>query len=97
METNTKESQLLLLDVHDNDIPISEVGDFETERKKNILQNYEFMKACGKCLLFIYANLFQFYFLFDFLNKNKICLMMREVFSIQSLNNLRTYYQPFQF
>ena len=24
------------------------IGDFENERTKNIMQNYEFMKACGK-------------------------------------------------
>ena len=30
------------------DLDFDAVGDFENERAQNILQNYEFMKACGK-------------------------------------------------
>eukprot|EP00111_Clytia_hemisphaerica_P020841 TCONS_00061461-protein len=35
------------MDAFDQDVDVDNIGDFENERARNILQNYEFMKACG--------------------------------------------------
>uniref|UniRef100_A0A7M5WQK4 Uncharacterized protein n=1 Tax=Clytia hemisphaerica TaxID=252671 RepID=A0A7M5WQK4_9CNID len=29
------------------ELDVDQIGDFENERARNIMQNYEFMKACG--------------------------------------------------